>query len=203
LLVDVKYGVTESCVSAFRIDIAAMLQDNTSLQRLSIRKSFKIIEIKAEEYITMVTALQHNTMLKTFQLNGTNGMLQFTDYEDKLMASLLKKNYALESLPDISLKKRARSDVGAILRLNAAGRRYLIQNGSSISKGVEVLSAVSDDIHCVFLHLLENPRLCDRRAVEIVSDTGSTDNGGSTSPVHHSIGKREHGRTPNEGRRLP
>jgi hypothetical protein len=58
--------------------------------------------------------------------------------------------------------------VGAILRLNAAGRRYLVQDGSSVSKGVEVLSAVSEEINCVFLHLLENPRLCDRNAVEIV-----------------------------------
>jgi hypothetical protein len=58
--------------------------------------------------------------------------------------------------------------VDAILRLNAAGRRYLVQDGSSISKGVEVLSRVNNDINCVFLHLLENPRLCDRRAVEMV-----------------------------------
>jgi hypothetical protein len=45
--------------------------------------------------------------------------------------------------------------VKAILRLNAAGRRYLIKDGSSISKGVDVLSAVSDEIDCVFIHLLE------------------------------------------------
>jgi hypothetical protein len=56
--------------------------------------------------------------------------------------------------------------VKAILRLNAAGRRYLIKDGSSISKGVDVLSAVSDEIDCVFLHLLENPSLCDRRAAD-------------------------------------
>jgi hypothetical protein len=36
--------------------------------------------------------------------------------------------------------------VRAILLLNAAGRRYLIKDGSSISKGVDVLSAVSDEI---------------------------------------------------------
>jgi hypothetical protein len=41
-----------------------------------------------------------------------------------------------------------------------------VQDGSSISKGVVVLS-VNDDINSVFLHLLENPRLCDRSAVEI------------------------------------
>jgi hypothetical protein len=85
------------------------------------------------------------------------------------MAALLKNNYAIERLPDIDLESEA-GDVGAILRLNAAGCRYLIENGSSISKGVEVLSAVRSDINCVFLHLLENPRLCDRSAVEVASD---------------------------------
>jgi hypothetical protein len=49
--------------------------------------------------------------------------------------------------------------VKAILRLNRAGRRYLIKDGSSISKGVDVLSAVSDEIDCVFLHLLEKSKL--------------------------------------------
>jgi hypothetical protein len=47
----------------------------------------------------------------------------------------LRKNYALESLPDISPV----GDVGAILHLNALGRRYLIEDGYSIPKGVDVL----------------------------------------------------------------
>jgi hypothetical protein len=59
--------------------------------------------------------------------------------------------------------------MGAILRLNEAGRRYLVQDGSSISKGVEVLSSVTNDINCVFLQFLENPTLCDRSAVEMGS----------------------------------
>ena len=84
------------------------------------------------------------------------------------MAALLKKNFALESLTDIDLINEA-GNVGAILRLNKAGRRYLIEDGSSIWKGVEVLCATSDDINCVFLHLLDL-KLCDRN------------NGISTSP---------------------
>jgi hypothetical protein len=57
-----------------------------------------------------------------------------------------------------------------------------------------VLSAVSNEINCVFFHLLENPRMCDRSAVEAVaSDSDSTENGGSMSPVNHAIGKREYG----------
>jgi hypothetical protein len=56
--------------------------------------------------------------------------------------------------------------VKAILRLNGTGRRYLIKDGSSISKGVDVLSAVRDESDFVFLHLLENPSVCDKRAAE-------------------------------------
>jgi hypothetical protein len=95
-------------------------------------------------------------------------VIRLNDDESKRMASLLEKKYALERPPDISLENEAR-DVGAILRLNEAGRRYLIVDGSSISKGVEVLSRVKSSINCVFLHLLENPRLCDRRAVEMLA----------------------------------
>jgi hypothetical protein len=81
---------------------------------------------------------------------------QCTDDEDKHMATLLKKIYAFEGLPGINLKKQAR-DVGAILRLNVAGHRFLVEDGSSISKGVEVWSMVNTDINCVFLHILEKP----------------------------------------------
>jgi hypothetical protein len=142
-------------------------------------------------YMTLVPVLQHNVTLKMLSLHR-NGNLRWKHGEDKRIASLLKKNYALESLPNLE----EAGDVAAILRLNAAGRRYLIEDGGSISKGVEVLSAVRNEIDCVFLHLLENPRLCDRRAVDAASD--SSDNDGSTSQVNH-IGKREHGRAQNEG----
>jgi hypothetical protein len=41
-------------------------------------------------------------------------------------------------------------DISLHLELNRAGRRYLVQDGSSISKGV-VLSRVNDDINSVFI----------------------------------------------------
>jgi hypothetical protein len=197
---------TESCVSTLSYDIACMLQDNTLLESLSIqRRSIEIteeyistrpwsIEIKAEEYIALVTGLEHNTTLRIRSLFHNPGSVQLTDFqltedEDKQMAALLKKNYALESLPNINLRNWA-NDVGAILRLNGAGRRYLVQDGSSISKGVEVLSGVNDDINCVFLHLSENPRLCDRSAVEKVSAGESS--GRSTDPTtRRGVEKRE------------
>jgi hypothetical protein len=163
LMVTLDLEMTEVCTSAFHTDIAAMLQKNASLESLSLRNDRNRIIIKAEEYIALITVLQHNTTLKMLSLFYRAGDLRLTEEEDKEMAALLKKNYVLERLPDIG----GVGDVGAILRLNEGGRRYLIEDEFSISKGVEVLNNVNNNMNCVFLHLLENPRLCDRSAVEI------------------------------------
>jgi hypothetical protein len=162
-----------------------MLQENASLESLPI---FCNHILKVEEYFVLVSTLQDNTKLKSLKL--LHRCFRLTDDENKHLASILTKNYALERLPNISLKVEA-GNVGAILRLNEAGRRYLVQDGSSISKGVEVLSRVNNDINCVFIHLLENPRLCDRKAVEMVAAGES--NGRSTNPTASSggVGKRE------------
>jgi hypothetical protein len=182
LIISMQHGVTESCLSSFRIDVVAMLQENRSLESLSITIN---AVVNAEECIAHVTLLQQNTTLKRLIINPNRGLTLTTD-EDKQMAALLRKNYALESLPNISSR-----DVVAILRLNAAGRRYLIEDASSISRGVEVLSRVNDDINCVFLHLLENPTLCERTAVEIVN-FGESNSSTSTNPTASSAGgKRE------------
>jgi hypothetical protein len=187
LEVDPQHGFTEPFLSAFQVDVAAMLQDNTSLETLSIRNSRNTF--KAEECAALVTSLQENTTLKRLQLNYGN--VHLTDVENKHMANILKKNYKLESLPKINLVSRP-GDVGAIFRLNRAGRRYLLEDGSSLSKGVEILSAVSNAINCVLFHLLQNPTLCDRSAMETVT-AGEESNGRSPRPTGSiSVGgKRE------------
>jgi hypothetical protein len=186
LVVTLQRWVTESCLSALCFDIVTALQDNASLESLDVH-NWDRIKMKAEDYFDLVTALQHNKTLKTLKLGQFPSGLELNDNESKQLASLLKKNYALERLPDISPV----GDVHAILQLNAAGRRYLIEDGSSISKGVDVLSRVNNDIHCVFLHLLENPRLCDRSAVEIVSSAAGESNGNPTVSSGGGGGKRE------------
>jgi hypothetical protein len=173
LVVTLDEDVTESLATAIRAVIVAMLQENASLKSLSVLGCTN--EIQLEEFVSLITALQHNTTLKSIVFTGKTGIfLSLTDDEGKQIAELLKKNYALESLPDLN----QRGDIGSILRLNAAGRRYLVQDGSSISKGVEVLIAVRTEINCLFLHLLENPRLCDRSAIEETA-CASTDTQGS------------------------
>jgi hypothetical protein len=157
-----------SYLSAFLLE-AVKMSEKTFLESLTIEIHGSI---EFEEFLPLISALQLNTTLKTFglQLNSFDHVYYTVDEVNQL-ASILKKNYALEHLaPDLSCVDDGA--VKAILRLNRAGRRYLIEDGSSISKGVELLSAVNDDINCVFLHLLENPGLCDSRAVEATT-TGS------------------------------
>jgi hypothetical protein len=168
LIVDVVGSATELCRSAFSRHIAAMLQENVSLESLSIQNNiWHLFPIQAEEYFVLFTAIHHNTSLKALHTEGC-GHLTLTHDEDRQMALLLKNNYVLEHLPYRNQGK----NVGAILQLNEAGRKYLVQDGSSVRKGAEVLNKVSNNINSVFLHLLENPRLCDRRAVEILCDGG-------------------------------
>jgi hypothetical protein len=123
-----------------------MLQDNVSLESLCI---LSWENIKAEDYMALVTTLQHNMTLKTLSLNHV-GILQLIADKEKEMAKILNKNYGLERLPDFTQEPLA-GDIGAILGLNEAGRRYLVQDGSSISKGVDVLSRVTDDINCMVI----------------------------------------------------
>jgi hypothetical protein len=176
-----------SYLSAFRLEAVKMME-NTFLESLTIT-DYCSTAIKVEEFFALLSPLQLNTTLKTlcFQSNCFNDIC-FTVDEANQLVSVLMKNYGLECLsPNIPCAHNL--TVKAVLRLNAAGRRYLIKDGSSVSKGVDVLSAVSDEIDCVFLHLLENPSLCDRRTAE-------TSMAGSLRPSANldessSTGKRE------------
>jgi hypothetical protein len=119
-------------------------------------------DTRLEDCLVFVAALKLNTTLKSLQLHPSYGM---DEDETKYLVPVLKKNYGLEELPGLH---HGEEDIRSIFELNRAGRRYLVQDGSSISKGVDVLSGVSNDINCVFLHLLANPGLCDRSAVEML-----------------------------------
>jgi hypothetical protein len=69
----------------------------------------------------------------------------------------------LERLPFLHASDVRMGDLRSLLRLNGAGRGYLLGGRRYVvSKGVGGLSTVSDDLNCIFLHLLENPSLCNR-----------------------------------------
>jgi hypothetical protein len=160
--------VHKSFVSALRMEVGAMLEENKSLESISMFVDRGIVPT-VEEYCALLTALQQNTKLKTVSIahSSAGRRLVLTHNACKQLASILTKNFKLESLPDFFANNQF-GDLGIILRLNGAGRRYLIQDKGSVSKGVEVLCAVNDDLNCVFFHLLENPSLCKRWAAETV-----------------------------------
>jgi hypothetical protein len=134
------------------LEILELIQDRTLEAPHATDPSFRVAAVEA---------LQLNKTLKTLRLclcppkNMTND-------EAKHLTSIVKKNYILEGFPEIDSDSRLR-DLRSVFRLNAAGRGYLPDgHGSVVSKGVSVLSAVNDDLNCVFLYLLENPSLCNR-----------------------------------------
>jgi hypothetical protein len=169
--------VRKAHATAFIKEVMAMLRENESIETVSVFSE----NISFEDYLVFVAAIQPNSTLKRLRFYGVD----YCDTKD--LIAVLKKNYGLEEI--LGFHHHGEGDIRSILQLNRAGRRYLVQDGSSISKGVDVLSRVRNDINSVFLHLLENPRLCDRSAVE-TSSIGNIANARSTSPGNHSGGKR-------------
>ena len=99
-------------------------------------------------------------------------------YDERILEAY-RKNYSLEECSLQLTNEKHQSEVAAILRLNKAGRRYLVEDGpSSRAKGVAVLDAVNDDLDCLFVHLKENPSLCDIHA-----------------PDQHAVGDRKRKRS--------
>jgi hypothetical protein len=118
----------ETRVSTFRTQAASMLEQNTSLESLTMLSE----HTKIEDYFSVLTALQSNTTLKHLVLGFSN--VQMTDDEANELTSIVKKNYGLQSVRAIPNQM---VELRAILRLNEAGRKYLVKDGSSISKGVD------------------------------------------------------------------
>jgi hypothetical protein len=97
--------------------------------------------------------------LKTLRLSPI--LASMGEEEMNQVVSLVKKNCSLEVLDEGVSALGKTGELGILLRLNQAGRRYLIKDAASIAKGVDVLIGVSDDLGCLFYHLSENPTLCD------------------------------------------
>ena len=83
------------------------------------------------------------------------------------MLDAFRGNYTLEVFHALRSDARGFEDlddlgsytqhtIRTITKLNS----YLATNASSRHKGVQVLASVSDDLDCLFYHLLENPSLC-------------------------------------------
>jgi hypothetical protein len=144
-------------VASLCIDTVAMLEGNTVLECL------RIIDrggIGPQAYLAALGCLQPNSTLKTLQLSVKVGA-SMAEQKMNQVVSLVKKNYSLAVLDEGVSTHDKTGELATLLRLNQVGRRYLIKDAASIAKGVEVLIGVSDDVGCLFYHLLENPTLCD------------------------------------------
>jgi hypothetical protein len=151
-----------------------VLADHSSLECLEMQTRDSI---SSDYYLSIMNVIAKNNTLKTLRI-ALDIRASFSEHDDCWMRDLIlivQKNYSLECLHDnyrheeeiIGFDSRISShdktgELDTILQLNRAGRRYLIQEGPEcITKGVEVLVAVRDNIGCLFYHLLENPTLCD------------------------------------------
>jgi hypothetical protein len=137
-------------VAIFCFDTVAMLKGKTTLECLEIKSG----GITPGAYFVALKSLQPNSTLKTLRLSPVLASMN-------QVVSQVRKNYSLAVLDEGVSAHDKTGELGTILRLNQAGRRYLIKDAASIAKGVEVLIGVSDDLGCLFYHLLENPTLCD------------------------------------------
>jgi hypothetical protein len=128
---DFDQNVTESHLTAIRMEMAAALRENKSLETLFMPSE----DAGFEDYLVFVDAIQPNITLKSLQLH--RGVLYVDEDEAKRLFLILQKNYGLEEITGLN---HGAGDISSILQLNQAGRRYLVQDGSSISKGVDVLA---------------------------------------------------------------
>jgi hypothetical protein len=151
----IAFSALDSHAATLCVDTVAMLEGNTTLECLDITSG----GIGSDAYISALESLQPNMTLKILRLSPVLASMGVEEMHQ--VVSFLKKNYSLAGLDEgVSMHDKT-GEVGALLRLNKAGRRYLITDAASMAKGVEVLIDVSDDLGCLFYHLLENPTLCD------------------------------------------
>jgi hypothetical protein len=52
--------------------------------------------------------------------------------------------------------------IRGLVRMNKSGRSVALRNPSNSTAGLSVLACVLDNVDCMFLHLRENPSLCNR-----------------------------------------
>jgi hypothetical protein len=153
--ITISFNGDEAHVATLCFDTVAMLKGNTTLEYLHIKNE----GISLGTYISALGSVEASSALKTLRLSPVLGSMGVEEMNQ--VVSLVKKNCSLAILDEGVSALGKEGELGILLRLNQAGRRYLIKDAASIAKGVEVLIGVSDDLGCLFYHLSENPTLCD------------------------------------------
>ena len=136
------------------------LEMNSCLERLRIDNR----HIAGAALVIFIGSMTRNVSLKELILGAltcTCTDFSFANEADAVnLVAATKRNYGLEKLNVIVDNYDQGRLLQCILRLNQAGRRYLIDDPTSKERGVNVLLEVQDDLNCFFLHVKENPLLC-------------------------------------------
>jgi len=145
---------------AFRSPLLSSLPANTSIESLRISTGMLMFPGKETFIVDLFSNLcRHNETIKKLDIFDLflSSYLATGERKDEL-ENAVKQNYTLESITIGVVGSR--SPFQPILRLNRAGRRYLIDDASSRSRCIAVLAKVKHDLDCLYFHMRENPILC-------------------------------------------
>ena len=78
----------------------------------------------------------------------------------KALLRVASESYKLVAVHATLGDEDRQKQLDCIHQLNAAGRRYMQHDSTSLAEGLNVLSRVIDDLDCLYFHLRENPKLC-------------------------------------------
>jgi hypothetical protein len=165
--------------------LVEMIRANASLREISLPTSC----FTGPKLLSFVPVLAQSTTLECLKMESwqdgkatNNDMFQFVKLvltESRLkelrvwlgrdlcesLAPTMAKNFHLEEFVDEGGLQFSTTytTLNVVCKLNKFGRRYLVERGPECRvAGVGLLSAVSDDLDCLFYHLRENPDLCNR-----------------------------------------
>jgi hypothetical protein len=144
------------------ISLGSALPHNSSLRTLVVHADVSIIPI--ESFINFASQIAMNRHLKEFHLSGFP-ILPLTAEEDgERFLEAIRNNVTLEQFtrgfPKGTREPRWFLEFQFLLRLNRAGRKYILEDPTNNLSCAEILGAVRDELNCIYLHLRHNPSFC-------------------------------------------
>jgi hypothetical protein len=149
-------------------DLASLgtaLAENPSLEKLDLHGD--VSQLKSDDLIAFASRLSINRHLKCFDLSGSPVLPLDVEKDGERFLEEMRNNVTLKkfnmTMPSSSLREhqpRWFAELQSLLQLNAAGRRYMVDDANNLYQCTEVLGAVRHDLNCLYLHLRENPGLC-------------------------------------------
>ena len=134
--------------------ISQALQTNTNLVTFNLPRS----NLSDEGIIHIAQGLTVNKTLKKIEVGvsktvGDQGLNALTD--------MLEKNYELERVVVSSADQSIKQKAEYYMRLNEFGRGKILRDGNATREAwVDILSACTEDLDCLFYFIKTNPAIC-------------------------------------------